>query len=822
MMEYPIWHLTTFGGGFWIAFIATIHVFVAQFAVGGGLFLVITEKLAYKTESGELLDYVKKHSKFFLLLTMVFGGGTGVALWFTMALLSPQGTLVLVREFLFAWATEWVWFVGEIIALLIYYYYWEKMNRRDHLIIGWFYFIFAFLSLFTINGVISFMLTPGTWPETRNFWDAIFNPTFWPALFFRTALCGMLAGLFGFVTAARIKDKNLRCMMVRFCGIWTLTGLVLTVLSGYWYIGHLPAEQAMQVIHKSHRVAFFMQIFKYTAPVLLFGGLLMAICAPRKINFSSAMVLLIVALMFYGSFEFMREAGRKPYVVWGEVYSTNISVEQAKELKGKSILQNAKWIPQDLREISTENRLRAGEWLYQMECAPCHAINGPMNDIVRRTSKYNAAGLDAFISGMGKINKYMPEFLGTAKERKALAKYIHSVGPDYNPALPEPEEAELTPALFKTDQEYVLMAWPLEGLRLVIDKDRTMSISDKGSIVRAQLILRGDSPEIITEDVTVVCKPLSMDNNFELSVEDGYFQSAPIEIQPYTMETYQPLPPVEVRAFDAEGNLLAATTIVLPVSTRPGCNNCHGGGWDLPELGGFSAQTAADIIAVHDRDNNTNFKKRLADSDVINCKACHDGELQLNLSTALHGFHAVYLAGRENGACMMCHPQESLRGVHVDAGLECINCHGTMENHALALLKGEKQKPAAKQLMKLITPVDYNLDEINPRQPSKQQPDCLTCHADFADPDSDSAFNEWTEGKESLFRNRKDEMDAIMCETCHNAPHAVFPATNERDNLRPLQYMGEAQPIGAAGTCTVCHEDEMEYPAHHPGMGLEE
>ncbi len=821
MMEYPIWHLTTFGGGFWIALIATIHVFVAQFAVGGGLFLVVTEKLAYKTGSDELLDYVKKHSKFFLLLTMVFGGGTGVALWFIMALLSPQGTLVLVREFLFAWATEWVWFVGEIIALLIYYYYWEKMNRRDHLILGWFYFIFAFLSLLTINGVVSFMLTPGHWQETRSFWDAIFNPTFWPALFFRTALCAMLAGAFGFVTAARIKSKDVRCMLVRFCGIWTLTGLVLTIISGYWYIGYLPAEQALQVVHKSHRVAFFLQVFKYTAPILLFGGLFMAICAPRRVNFSSAMVMLIVALIFYGSFEFIREAGRKPYVVWGEVYSTNITVEQAVKLKGKSILKNAKWVPQDLREINEGNRLRAGEWLYQMECAPCHAIDGPMNDIVPRTSTYTTAGLDAFISGMGRINKYMPEFMGIDEERTVLAEYIHSLGSGYDPKLMVPEESKIDPAPFKADQEYVLMAWPLEGLRLIIDKDRTMSISDKGSIVRAQLLMRGDPPEVVSEDVKIVCKPQGMEKSFELSAEDGYFQSAPIDVLPYTKEAYRPLPPVDVQAFDADGKLLATTTIVLPVSTRPGCNNCHGGGWNFPGQGGFSAQTAANIVAVHDRDNNTDFKERFKNSEVIDCRSCHDGEIQLKLSTALHGFHAVYLSGKSNDACMNCHPQESLRGIHLDAGMECVNCHGSMEDHALALLKGEQEKTGAKVLMKLISPVDYDLEEINARQPWEQQPDCLNCHVEYAAPDSDSAFNKWTEDSSGLFRNRKDEMEAVMCAACHNAPHAIFPAADERDNLRPLQYMGEAQPIGAAGTCTVCHEEDMDYPAHHPGMGLE-
>ncbi|WP_027177344.1 multiheme c-type cytochrome [Maridesulfovibrio hydrothermalis] len=821
-MDYPIWHLTSFGGGFWIAVIATVHVFVAQFAVGGGLFLVVAEKMAYRTGSSELLDYVKKHSKFFMLLTMVFGGGTGVALWFTMALLSPVGTLVLVREFLFAWATEWVWFIGEIIALLIYYYYWDKMKREDHIKIGWFYFIFAWLSLFTINGVITFMLTPGQWVETKNFWDAIFNSTFWPALWFRTALCAMLAGLFGFVTASLLKGDEIRCLMVRFCGFWTILGLMLVLPLGYWYLMALPPEQAMLVMYKSHRVAFFMKAFLYCAPVIMLGGLIMPVCIPRKVNFVSAIVMLLVSLMFYGSFEFVREAGRKPYVVWGEVYSTNITPAQVQKLEGKSLLQNARWVPDNLRQITDENRLEAGAWLFQMQCAPCHAINGPMNDIVSRTAKYNTAGLDAFMSGMGKMSRYMPEFMGVADERMALARYIDDLSPAQTSVLPASPEAEIMPAPFVADQKYVLMAWPFEGLRLIVEKDNKLLISEKGSIVRAQLLMRGDPPELITEDVKVVCTLKGQDRIFEFNLEDGFFQSPGIDVDPCTADGYQPLPPVEVKALDASGNILAVTTIVLPVSKRPGCNNCHGGGWDMPGQGGLSTMTADDIIKVHDRDNNTDFNDRVKGGDTIDCLACHDSEFQMDLSAAVHGFHAVYLSGRENDACTMCHPQESLRGVHLEAGMECINCHGVMENHALALLKAEKVKPAARELMALIMPYDIEMSEINPRQPWVQQPDCLTCHAQFGDPETDSVFNEWTSSRAGLFSNRKDEMDVVMCAACHSAPHALFPASDERDNLRAMQYMGDAKPIGSGGTCTVCHEDDMGDPAHHPGMGLEE
>ena len=70
-MNYPVWELGAAGGGFLIALIAVVHVYVSHFAVGGGLFLVLTEMKAYREASDELLDYVKMHTRFFLLLTMV-------------------------------------------------------------------------------------------------------------------------------------------------------------------------------------------------------------------------------------------------------------------------------------------------------------------------------------------------------------------------------------------------------------------------------------------------------------------------------------------------------------------------------------------------------------------------------------------------------------------------------------------------------------------------------------------------------------------------------------------------------------------------------
>ena len=117
-MNYPVWQLTYFGGGLTIALMAVFHVFISHFAIGGGLFLVLTEWYGYRQNSIAIIDDVKKHTRFFLLVTMVLGGMTGVGIWFVIALINPATTSILIHNFVFGWAIEWVFFVGEIVSLL--------------------------------------------------------------------------------------------------------------------------------------------------------------------------------------------------------------------------------------------------------------------------------------------------------------------------------------------------------------------------------------------------------------------------------------------------------------------------------------------------------------------------------------------------------------------------------------------------------------------------------------------------------------------------------------------------------------------------------
>ena len=121
-MNYPVWYLPAVGGGTLIALISIIHVFISHFAVGGGLYLVLAERKGIRENNPLILEFTKKHARFFMLTTMVMGGITGVGIWFIISLVNPAATSLLIHNFVFGWASEWVFFIVEITAVFVYFY----------------------------------------------------------------------------------------------------------------------------------------------------------------------------------------------------------------------------------------------------------------------------------------------------------------------------------------------------------------------------------------------------------------------------------------------------------------------------------------------------------------------------------------------------------------------------------------------------------------------------------------------------------------------------------------------------------------------------
>lgn len=403
-----------------MAIIAITHVFVSHIAVGGGLYLVVTEHKARRENDYQLLEFVKKHSKFFMLVSMVYGGVTGVGIWFTIGLIQPDATSELIHTFVFGWAAEWVWFLVEIIALLVYYYKFDTMDERTHLKVGWIYFVAAWLSLFLINGIIGFMLTPGEWINNHNFWSGFFNPTFWPALWFRFAIATLLAGVFAFFTTVFVGAETFRHKMTRYSSLWCLLSMVVVIPTGYWYLSVLPSG-AQEVFSASPTIANSVKVGAFSTAAFIILVTLFTLWKPRWHNLVTAILVASCAMAMMGSFEWIREADRRPYVINYLRYSNGIPVARVAELNN-GFLAQSKW--SSVKEIDESNVQQAGAELFKFQCYACHTLDGINNDIRQRTASISFNGMVKYLGTMHERRPFMPPFVGSELEKKALASYL--------------------------------------------------------------------------------------------------------------------------------------------------------------------------------------------------------------------------------------------------------------------------------------------------------------------------------------------------------------------------------------------------------------
>jgi mono/diheme cytochrome c family protein len=334
-MNYPIWEGPP--PGLLIACVAIVHVFVSHFAVGGGLFLVLTERKARRERDGQLLAYVRRFSRFFILLSLVLGAITGVGIWFTIGLVNPQATASLITAFVWVWAIEWTLFAVEIASAMVYYHGWDRLTEEAHLAVGWIYFWTAWLSLVAINGILAFMLTPGAWTVTRSVWDGWFNPTFLPSVLVRTCGAVGLAGLYALLVAAWSREVELKAKLARYAGLnWVLPMAIAMPLLLLWYcraaewggvqVGEVLGTSQDGVLALTRSVligspagqpitqrAAFVTVAASLVTVLLV--LVAATIRRRRFGWPLAATILAAGFAVVGGAEWTREGLRKPYVI---------------------------------------------------------------------------------------------------------------------------------------------------------------------------------------------------------------------------------------------------------------------------------------------------------------------------------------------------------------------------------------------------------------------------------------------------------------------------------------------------------------------------
>jgi len=381
-------------------------------------------------------------------------------------------------------------------------------------------------------------------------------------------------------------------------------------------------------------------------------------------------------------------------------------------------------------------------------------------------------------------------------------------------------------AIPATQKDYVVFAWNDLGMHCLNPTYDTAVLLPPYNTVWAQVVRRGDPPQIVTSGLTADYRILDntysdgktdsyggdfgqfWDNvqalfgvtlapNTGLNLEDpevhnglsgqmllkgDHFQVNGIPVTPVKDSgTWNPYQVAEI-TIKSGGTIVGQARATVPTSDEINCQRCHGD------------NAFQDILQTHDEDMGTT----LVASIPVLCAECHGspalntvgaGSSGMYLSQAIHGFHSD-----RGAACLDCHPGATTKCnrslAHMgDAGQlydgNCKTCHGTMQQVALSIGNGS-------------------------RTPWVDEPKCVTCHTGVPDLDTGDL----------LYRNDQGHGN-LYCAVCHHSPHAMYPSREASDNWQPLHYQDSSKTIGS---CGVCHENSRgegseEFDEEHAGPG---
>jgi cytochrome bd-type quinol oxidase subunit 1 len=404
-----------------ISSIAIFHTFIAHFSIGMGLYVIVCEYLGYKKNNTALLEYTRKNSSLILFIATVLGALTGVGIWFVISTIAPLTTSTLIHNFVWFWASEWIFFVIEIVTILLYYYLWNKIERKLHLIIGAIYFISGYCSLILINGIISFQLTPGTWLETKNIWDGFFNPSFLPSTIARTGFCLILASVFSTFIISFLKNNNeIKKYTGKISTVFIVTGALFCIVGTYMWVQSIPENVRTQLSGGNVVLTHFFHYYIITGCILIALSIILEFIFYKYFNLAFAIILLCTGMIAFSYFEFTRERVRKPFLIRDYVYANGIPLDSVEKINTSGILKYANVILK--RSVQTD--LKKGELIYTLECYSCHSING-FNNLRGKLEGLRTDDIYYVIDGIG-YNPLMPPFIGTEAEKKYLAAFLHN------------------------------------------------------------------------------------------------------------------------------------------------------------------------------------------------------------------------------------------------------------------------------------------------------------------------------------------------------------------------------------------------------------
>ncbi len=434
---YPFWEVPLVTSGMIIAFIASFHILPSHLATGAFWFNAYIEREAVKKDRPELYDFLSRFTLLILIFCFVIGSITGVGIWFSATVASPRGISGLIHNYVWGWATEWVFFFLEIATIYVYYYTLGRIDKESHLKLGVAYALAAWISMVIITGILGFMLTSGKWIETGGFFDGFFNQTYWPQLFVRTSMMLGIAGIYATIVASRMKNKAVGQEIVRKASLWGIAGMVFGAIFTLWYLFKLPESVKDMAFHGGlpylktllcvAAIAYFIVLLYF----IIFG-----LIRPQMAGTVTGIIILLVLFIGIGAGEGFREGARRPYIISQYMYGNQIIARDVPALGVKSevakyqekgITKSLYWA-KHLDLDRAEDRIKAGRMLALFLCGNCHSfeVNGiirPLPSLLSRVGVEEAEDIAGFMDALGDY-PYMPEFPGNDLDKELIGEYL--------------------------------------------------------------------------------------------------------------------------------------------------------------------------------------------------------------------------------------------------------------------------------------------------------------------------------------------------------------------------------------------------------------
>jgi hypothetical protein len=434
---YPTWYEPIVGSGWVVALIATFHVLASHTSVGAALLFAYLSHKAYKEDREDLLDFIKKYGLFLLVFTYVAGSITGPGIWYSTTVASPNGIGALIHSFVWKWATEWVFFVIEVVGVYMIVYLVGKVDKKTHMKISLIFGIASLATMVIIVGILSFMMVPGKemWFEEGGYLNGFYGTNTFAQLGMRMAFMFTMTAVVGGIIISGIKDPAFKKEMARKLGWLGIISTLIGAAMFQWYLTSVPG-QAILVMENRLPDYFQASIMAVLAGTLAY--FIITMLRPQTLvqGFAGAMTIIILVAGLWPE-ETARESMRKPWVAGQYVYSNQVVGRDVPGMDIKSqlptiekvgILKAHPFTPEHLKEVNNGNMIQAGEFIAMTYCSNCHS---PSATGIRPLRRYfpdgiTQARMEEYVRGVlttGNI-AYMPKMPMLESEVKALSAFL--------------------------------------------------------------------------------------------------------------------------------------------------------------------------------------------------------------------------------------------------------------------------------------------------------------------------------------------------------------------------------------------------------------